>query len=93
VLDIAMKSGARAALIARDFRVVKVNVGRLGKNVDVADSYGVPLTKGIPAVALVSPKGEVLYATRAGELADARGMGDNGIHAFFKNAAAGSKPN
>ena len=93
VLDIAMKSGASAALIARDFRVVKVDVGRFDKNVDVADSYGVPLKKGIPAVAIVSPKGEVLYATRAGELADARGMGDSGIHAFFKKAAAGSKPN
>jgi len=93
VLDIAMKSGASAALIARDFRVVKIDVGRFDKNVDLADSYGVPLKKGIPAVVIVSPKGDVLYATRAGELADARGMGESGMHAFFKQAAADGKPN
>jgi len=34
----------------------------------------------------------VLYATRAGELADARKMGDAGIHEFFKRAAASARP-
>jgi thioredoxin 1 len=92
VLDMAMKSGASAPLIARDFRVVKVNVGRFDRNVDVATSFGIPLANGIPAVAIVSPNGDVLYATRAGELADARTMGEVGIHDFFKRAAASSRP-
>jgi protein disulfide-isomerase len=87
-LDTAMKNGASAALLSRDFRIVKVDVGQMDKNLDVAKSYGVPLEKGIPAVAIISTNNEVLYATRAGELADARKMGDNGIYEFFKRVTA-----
>jgi protein disulfide-isomerase len=39
-------------------------------------------------VAIISTNNEVLYATRAGELADARKMGDNGIYEFFKRVTA-----
>jgi len=68
--------------------VVKVDVGRFDRNVDVAEAYGVPLKKGIPAVVILSPEGKALYATRAGELADARAMGEDGVYAFFTQAAA-----
>ena len=87
VLDMAFKSGASAPLIAKNYRVVKVNVGRFDSNVDVARSYGVPLKNGIPAVVVLSPQGKVVYATRAGELADARTMGDKGIYEFFSKVA------
>jgi protein disulfide-isomerase len=82
-LDTAFKSGAAAPLIAKNFRVVKVNVGRFDRNVDLAEAYGVPLKKGIPAVVVLSGDGKALYATRSGELADARAMGDSGIYNFF----------
>jgi len=91
VLDMAFSSGASAALIARNYEVVHVNVGRFDRNVELAESYGVPLKKGIPAVVVLSPQGKVVYATRAGELAEAQSMGDDGIYAFFsKVAPAGS---
>jgi thioredoxin 1 len=90
-LDIAMKTGASAPLLSRDFKIVKVDVGQFDKNVDVAKSYGVPLEKGIPAVAIISTNNEVLYATRAGELADARKMGDTAIYEFFKRVTASAK--
>ena len=80
VLDLAFKSGSSAPLIAKNFRVVKVNVGRFDRNVDIAQSYGVPLQSGIPAVAILSEQGKVVYATREGELADAGKMGDRGIY-------------
>ena len=88
VLDMAFKNGASAPLIQANFKVVKVNVGRFDKNVDVAESYGLPLKNGIPAVVMLSPAGKVMYATRAGELADARNMGDAAIHEFFAKVAA-----
>jgi len=84
MLDTAMKHGASAPLLSRDFKTVKVNVGRCDTNLDIAKTYGVPLDKGIPAVAIISPKNEVLYVTREGELANARKMGDQGIYEFFK---------
>ncbi len=83
VLDMAFKEGAAAPLIARNFKVVKVNVGRFDRNVDIAETYGVPLKSGIPAVAVLSAQGQVIYATKAGELADARSMGDKSIYDFF----------
>jgi len=88
VLDMSFKDGASAPLIRQHFKVVKVDVGRFDRNVDIAQAYGVPLKQGIPAVAVLSPTGKVVYTTRSGELADARSMGDQGIHDFFTRVAA-----
>ena len=88
VLDAAFKTGAVAPLIAKSFRVVKVNVGRYDRNMDLAELYDVPLKKGIPAVVVLSADGKPLYATRAGELADARSMEDTGIYDFFVKVVA-----
>jgi len=84
VLDMALKEGASAQFVAREFKVVKVDVGKFDRNVGIAESYGVPLKNGIPAVVILSPANQVLYVTRAGELADARNMGENGIYQFFR---------
>ncbi|MBU6259860.1 MAG: thioredoxin family protein [Burkholderiales bacterium] len=86
-LEHAFEQGETAALIGRRFRVVKVDVGRFDRNVDVAHAYGVPLALGIPALAMLSPRGRVIYATRGGELADARKLGDAGIHDFIAGIA------
>src|SRR5438477_12655033 len=58
ILDVAIKQGTSAPLVAKAFKVVKVNVGRFDRNVDIAQSYGVPLENGIPAVAVLSPKNQ-----------------------------------
>ena len=91
MLDMAFKEGASAPIIAKNYKVVKVDVQRFTKNVDVADGYGVPLKKGIPAVAVLDATGKVRYATKGGELADARKMGDAGVAEFFGKVVA-NKP-
>ena len=91
MLDATFKSGPSAPLIAQHFKVVKVDVGRFDRNVDIAEAYRVPLKKGIPAVAVLSPQGKLLYATEGGELADARKMGDQGVYEFFTRIAATAK--
>ena len=90
-LDLAMKNGRNAELISSEFRVVKVDVGRFDRNVAVAEKYGVPLKKGIPAVAIVTADDRAIYATKAGELADARSMSEDGLYKFFRQAADGAK--
>jgi len=87
----AMTSGTSAPLLAHDFQVVKVDVGHFDKNLEVAKSYGVPLEKGIPAMAILSSRNEVLYVTRDGELANAQKMGDSGIYEFLKRVTASAK--
>ena len=90
-LDRSFKSGTTAPLIEKFFTVVKVNVGRSDRNVEIAETYGVPLTQGIPAIAILNSDGKIIFATRAGELADAQKMGDKGIHDFFAKLAASVK--
>lgn len=88
MLDSAMKNGASAPLLSRNFKIVKVNVGHFDKNLDVAKAYGVPLQMGIPAVAIIATNNQVVYVSREGELANARKMGDDGIYEFFKRVTA-----
>jgi thioredoxin 1 len=75
--------GRAASLIDARFVVVKIDVGNFDKNLDVVKHYGYPTGKGIPAAVVLNADEQVLYATRAGELADARHMGDDGIYNFF----------
>ena len=91
MLDAAMKTGTSAPLLAKDFQIVKINVGRLDKNLDLAKSYGVPLDKGIPAVVILSPANKVLYVTKEGEVANARKMVEDGVYEFFKRVTALAK--
>lgn len=91
MLDNTFKHGPSAPLIAKSFKVVKVDVGRFDHNVDIAETYHVPLKKGIPAVAVLSPEGRLIYATEGGELADARQMGDQGVYDFFARITANAR--
>jgi protein disulfide-isomerase len=75
--------GRSASLIDARFVVVKIDVGNFDKNLDVVKRYGYPTGKGIPAAVVLNADDQVLYATRAGELADARHMGEDGIYDFF----------
>ena len=90
-LDQALSTGRNAELVKREFRVVKVDVGNFDKNLDVAEAYGNPIKKGIPAAVVLSPDNKVLYATRLGELADARNMSETGIYDFFKGVTQAAK--
>lgn len=83
-LDLALHKGKSAALVGQSFSMVKVDVGDFDRNLDVAAAYGNPIGKGIPAAVVVSVDNKVLYATRAGELANARRMSETGIHDFFE---------
>ncbi len=83
VLDTSMKQGRLKALLDGRFVVVKVDVGRFDRNVDIAQRYGVPLKKGIPTVAVLAADGSASFVTSGGELADARSMGEDALLAFF----------
>ena len=79
--------GETEKLVRARYEVVKVDVGRFDRNLDFVKLYGEPIKKGIPSVVVVTPTNEVVYQTKAGELADARSMGSDGIHAFLREQA------
>ena len=85
LLDREFHAGGKTAeLVGSHYEIVKVDVGRFDRNLDFAKLYGEPIKKGIPSVVVVTSTNQVVYQTRAGELADARGMGGDGIYKFFK---------
>ena len=87
MLDGEFKKPALAALLDKHYVVVKVDVGRFNKNLDVVKPYGEVIKKGIPSIVIATPANELVYATNGGELADARKMGEAGVAAFFQNLA------
>lgn len=81
-LDRSMQ-GQSAALIASKFVVVKVDVGQFDKNLVLANSYGNPIKKGIPAAVVLKADNSVLYTSKGGELSNARKMSEQGVYDFF----------
>lgn len=83
-LDGQMHQPALASLIARNYVVVKIDVGRFDKNVALAAKYHVPLERGIPALAVLDRRGKLLHAQEQGEFADARQMDSAAFQKFFE---------
>jgi thioredoxin 1 len=94
VLDTYMHDAANQPLLDANFLVVHVNVGRIDQNLDIAKRYGIPLKKGVPAVAVLSARGKLLYSQTGGEFEDMRHMESSALTEFLKrwkphSAAAG----
>ena len=83
-LDAQMHNAELAALLAQNFEIVKVDIGRHNKNLDLAEQYKVPIQHGIPALAVLDSGGHLLYAMDQGQFADARNMSYESIKAFFE---------
>jgi protein disulfide-isomerase len=82
-LNEQMHKDELAALIATNYEVVKVDVGRFNKNQDIGAKYHVPLRRGIPALAVLDPGGNLLYAMDQGQFSNARSMSYENIRDFF----------
>jgi hypothetical protein len=84
VLDQAFRQLDVAHRLEKGFQVVHVDIGDDGKkNNDVAADYQVPLSKGIPALAVLGPDGSLLYSQKNGEWESARSMDPDDIMTFL----------
>jgi protein disulfide-isomerase len=83
-LDAQMHKTELAALLAQNFEIVKVDIGRHDKNLDLAKQYKVPIQRGIPTLAVLDSGGHLLYVMDQGQFADARHMSYESIKAFFE---------
>lgn len=84
VLDEQMHQGGLAAIVKKNFVVIHISVGRYDRNLDLAKQYGVPLHKGIPALAVLSPEGKLLYSQTQGQFENARAVSSGSFLKFFK---------
>jgi hypothetical protein len=53
-------------------------------NLDVAKRYGVPINKGVPALAVLGADGKLLYAQQTGEFEDMRHMEPASVTEFLE---------
>lgn len=67
------------AFLDRYYVIVHVDVGRIDRNLQIADRYGMKRFKGVPAVIVVTPRGKVLNRNDAFVLANARAMSDQAV--------------
>ena len=86
VLDINLKKPENAALLEKHFVMVHVNVGDKGitDNFDVAERYGIPLKKGVPALAVLDSDGRLVYAQKNGEFESMRKMDPQSVNDFLE---------
>jgi thiol:disulfide interchange protein len=84
VLDIYMHQSPNAELLDKHFIVVHVYVAdTMDSNLMTAKSYGVPLKKGVPALAVLSSTGQLLYSQKGGEFESMRTMNAQSVTAFL----------
>jgi thioredoxin 1 len=83
VLDLYMHDSSNRPLIEADFVVVHINVGHFDANQDLAEKYGVPLHKGVPALAVLSDRGALLYSQKNGEFEAMRSMESSALTQFL----------
>jgi 4-carboxymuconolactone decarboxylase len=85
VFDAYLKKPENAEILAKRFVLVHVNVGAKGieTNFDTAERFGIPLKKGVPALAVLDAKGAVLYAQKNGEFEAMRHMDPSSVHEFL----------
>ena len=72
VLDHYFHDAANAPLLQASYILVHINVERMTDNLDIAERYQIPLRKGVPALAVLGEKGELLYSQRTGEFEAAK---------------------
>jgi thioredoxin 1 len=83
VLDRAFKRPDIAPTLNSNFEVVHVDVGQGDKNQDLMNEYQVPMSRGIPALAVLDSSGKLIYSQKNGEFERTRAMGPEDLLAFL----------
>lgn len=83
VLDIYFHNPENLPILEANYVLVHVNVGQYDANLDLAQRYGVPLAKGVPALVVLSENGKVLYSQKSGEFEKMRSMQANAVTSFL----------
>jgi thiol-disulfide isomerase/thioredoxin len=83
VLDIYFHDPANRPILDANFVLVHVNIRMMDANLDIAKRYQVPLDKGVPALAVLSERGTLLYSQKGGEFEAMRRMESSAVTQFL----------
>ena len=83
VLDIYFHNPENRPILEANYVLVHINIGHMDENVEIAQHYGIPLEKGVPALAVLSDTGKLLYSQKSGEFEAMRRMQANSVTNFL----------
>ncbi len=83
VLDIYFHNADNRPILDANYVLVHVNVGQYDANLDLAAKYSIPLDRGVPAIAVLSETGKLLYSQKAGEFESMRRMEPSAVTRFL----------
>lgn len=86
VLDANLKKPENAALLEASYVMVHVNVGDKGitDNFALAERYGIPLQKGVPALAILEADGALVFSQKNGEFESMRKLDPQSVNDFLR---------
>jgi thiol:disulfide interchange protein len=83
VLDLYFHDARNKPILNANFVLVEINIGHLDANLDIAQQYGVPIKRGVPALAVLSERGVLLYSQKNGEFEAMRNMQSSSVTEFL----------
>ena len=91
VLEKALRRSDVAAVLDPNYEVVNIDVGQGDKNQDLMSEYQVPMERGVPAIAILDSKGNLIYSQKNGEWERARGLDPRDLVALLSRWKPQSK--
>ncbi|MGA2335176.1 MAG: thioredoxin family protein [Terriglobales bacterium] len=91
VLDAAFHRSDLAPILAANYEVVHVDIGRGEKNQDLMMKYEVPMKRGIPGLAVLDADGKLVYSQKNGEFEKARALTPDDFLAFLNKWKPGAQ--
>jgi thiol:disulfide interchange protein len=83
VLDLYFHDAVNRPLLEAGYILVHINIGHMDANLDVTARYQIPLSKGVPAIAVLDDRGKLLYSQKTGEFEAMRRMQSSAVTDFL----------
>jgi thioredoxin 1 len=83
VLDRYFHDATNQPILDTNYVLVHINIGQMDQNLDIATQYQVPVSKGVPALAVLDENGRLLYSQRSGEFEGMRRIASSAVTEFL----------
>ena len=83
VLDATFHYPDVARILRPNFVVVHVDIGQYDQNLDLAAKYQIPLKRGVPSLAVLSRKGQLLVSQKQGDFENTTKIGLKDVENFL----------
>ena len=83
VLDLYFHDAVNRPILEANYILVHINIGHMDANVDLTARYQVPLSRGVPGMAVLDEHGNVIFAQKTGEFENMRHLQSSDLTAFL----------